>query len=115
MAVKFSVKFKGEDLGVFDADEADMNQLLTLEAETGMTINEVITALGRSSAKGFQAVVWFRYLCLGRPQPLHDNFKVKDFDIEIIKDDEPDPTEAADPVADLEEAFKKSATSGSVR
>lgn len=117
MALKFTVKFKGEDLGLFDSDEVTMNQALTLEGETGMTMSEMITALGKNSARGLQAVVWFRYLCLGRPQPLHNDFKFGDFDVEMVEDaEEPaDPTPAADPVAELEAAFKKPATSGSAR
>ena len=115
MAVKFSVKFKGEDLGVFDSDEVTMNQALTLENETGMTIDDMVKSLSKSSANGIQAVVWFRYLCLGRPQPYRQDFKFKDFDVNPIQDpgDDADPTPAADEVAELEKAFKKSATATS--
>lgn len=109
MAVKFSVKFKGEDLGVFDSDEVTMNQALTLENETGMTIDDMVKSLSKSSANGVQAVVWFRFFCLGRPQPYRQDFKFSDFDIEPVEE-EPDPTPAADEVAELEKAFKKSAT-----
>lgn len=116
MAVKFQVKFKGDDLGVFDSDEVTMNEALTLENETGMTIDDMVKSLGRSSANGVQAVVWFRFLQLGRvtEHPYRADFKFKEFDVALIGEPDPDPTEATDEVAELERAFKKSETSTSV-
>lgn len=117
MAVKFKISFKGEDLGVFDSDEVTMDQAIQLEDQAKMTLMEVINGTNRTSAKAMQAMVWFRYLQLGRPQPLHTDFKFGDLVTELVEDeaDDADPTPAADPVAALEEAFKKPATSGSAR
>ncbi len=117
MAVKFTVKFKGEDLGTFDSDVEEVDHLITLEAETGMSVDEMIKALGRSSGRGMQAIVWYMHLKANKPQPLHVNFKLGDLDIEPVKEaeEDADPSPAADPVAALEEAFKKPATNGSAR
>lgn len=107
MAVRFTVKFKGEDLGEFNSDEVYMDQALRLENEAKMTIDEMIKGLAISSARAVQAVVWFRLICLNRPAELHSNFRFGDFDVNPVEEDPvPDPTEATE-VAALEEVFKK--------
>ena len=94
MAVKFRVLFRGDDLGVFDSNAVTMDEAQQLEDKTGLTMNEMLDGVGKTSAKATRALIWFQRLRAGNPGELYENFTFGDYDIERI--DEPDPTRAAD-------------------
>lgn len=94
---KFHVKFKGEDLGILDADSVTMDEALQLEDKTGMTFQQLISRFIDGSAKAIQAMVWFQLLRAGKPQELYQNFTFGDFDVEpVLEEEEAGPTGAAD-------------------
>lgn len=101
--------FRGKDLGVFDPDDVTMEQAMRLEDATGFTLVDLQAAASKLSGRATQALVWFMRIQAGETDaPLHDNFKFKDISSKEVDDE--DPTEAADPVAELEKAFVKSGT-----
>jgi len=91
---KFRVTFRGEDVGILDADTVTMDHALQLEDKTGFTLQELVPGVGRGSAKAIRALVWFQLLRAGKPQDLHQDFTFADFDVDPVTD-EPDPTKAA--------------------
>lgn len=111
-AVRFKVTFRDEDLGVFDTNTITMSHALQLEDKTGMTVQELLTNVGRSSARGLQALVWFHLLRLGRPVELFQEFTFADFDIDPVED-ETDPTEAVETTGDGQSPSKSAAGSTS--
>lgn len=109
---KLRITLKGEDLGIFDPDDVDMEQAMQLQDQTGYTVGDLMPALGKLDARAMQALVWFQRIRIGQRDPnRHENFKFKDLNAEDVPDE--DPTEAAE-VAALEKALEKSGTNTSV-
>jgi hypothetical protein len=108
---KLHITLKGEDLGIFDPDEVDMEQAMQLQDQTKFTVGDLMPALGKLDARAMQALVYLQRIRQGQhPTTWHENFKFGDLDAKDVPDE--DPTEAAE-VAALEKALEKSGTSTS--
>jgi hypothetical protein len=108
---KLKLMLKGEDLGVFDPDDVDMEQAMQLQDQTGFTVGDLMPALGKLDARAMQALVWFQRIRLGQTSAnKHENFKFGDLKVEDVPDEDPTPV-ATD--ADLEKLLAKSETSTS--
>lgn len=108
---KMKFTLKGEDLGVFDPNDVDMEQAMQLQDQTGYTVGDLMPALGKLDARAMQALVWFLRIRNGQTNAnKHENFKFGDLKAEDIPDEDPTPV-ATD--ADLEKLFEKSGTSTS--
>lgn len=57
---KFTVKLGTDDLGVFDETKFMLSDAFSLEATTGLTINEMLTGVVRYEPTALRALVWFQ-------------------------------------------------------
>lgn len=99
MAIRYRINLRGEDLGIFDPDEVEIEHAMMLEDKTGMSIVDLVNGISRLSARPLQALVWFQKVRGGEPATdLHGiKFKIGELKSEDLSDEGPaDPTSAAE-------------------
>ena len=73
--------------------DAELAELLSLEAATGLTTGEIVNLVERGGASGMRAAMWYARRCAGVDEP-YDTFTPRPLRIEATPtrpDDDADP------------------------
>jgi hypothetical protein len=110
LAIKnFTVSLGGQLLGTFDVDQITIDDAITFENETGMTINEMRSGLSdMSRGRTTRALVWYMKYKYGTAQPINSiNFALTELEVVAI----PDPKAPAAPKRSSKVTSESSGTS----